>query len=207
MGCSNWEVEEICNPTVNVFVKKKRKETELLFKRILVDSTISELLNHHECNNIGTCKRGRCLFIDEQSWKVYGFICHSVQIGGWVDGSKLIRTLFKFRNPYRKMTAPKFTSWFTHQSLHFTLTSHLHQLQMVTHKWRTSQRLWKISSHEQNSNPTRALRILCNKLWKSQLGNTYFLLKNKVQFYIWTRWLSMEVTPNNTFTFSAKEHV
>ncbi len=28
-----------------------------------VDSTLSQHLNHHECNNIGTCKRGRCLFI------------------------------------------------------------------------------------------------------------------------------------------------
>ena len=43
---------------------------------------------------------------EEQYWKVYGFICRYVKIGGWVDGSKPIITLFEFRNPYGKMDRP-----------------------------------------------------------------------------------------------------
>ncbi len=37
---------------------------------------------------------------------LYGFICRYVKIGGWVGGSKPIRTLFEFRNPYGKVDLP-----------------------------------------------------------------------------------------------------
>ena len=77
----------------NFFICKIMKKLILDFwKRILVDSTLSEHLNHHECNNIGTCKRDGSMSIhDEKSWKVYGCSCHSVQIEGWVDGPKPIK--------------------------------------------------------------------------------------------------------------------
>ncbi len=37
--------------------------SQFFLKKILVDSTLSEHLYHHECNNIGTYKRLRCLFM------------------------------------------------------------------------------------------------------------------------------------------------
>ena len=52
---------------------------------------------------------------DEQSWKVYGFICRYVKIVGWVGGSEPILTLLEFRNPYGKMDRPlRKNSTFSH---------------------------------------------------------------------------------------------
>ena len=53
-------------------------------KRILVDNSLSKHLNHHECNNIGTFKRGRCLFVMSDPKRCTDlFVVMSKLEGGW----------------------------------------------------------------------------------------------------------------------------
>ncbi len=56
-------MEKIRTPKISVFVQKMKKLRGIFFKRIIVDNRLSEHLKHHECNNMGTFKRGRCLFM------------------------------------------------------------------------------------------------------------------------------------------------
>ncbi len=66
MACSNCKVKKSVGPKIIVFLCKTIKELRVYFwRRILGDRTLSEHLNHnhHEGNNIGTYKRGRCPFM------------------------------------------------------------------------------------------------------------------------------------------------
>ncbi len=56
---------------------------------IFVNSTLSEHLNHHECINIGTYKRGRCLFMmmnPERCTELFhdSSLCSNCRLGGFV---------------------------------------------------------------------------------------------------------------------------
>ena len=77
--------------------------------RLLVDSTLSEHLNHHEWNNILKYKRGRCLFMisypercTDSCVRIYLSLYSNWRMGG----SEPILTLFEFRNLYGKMDHP-----------------------------------------------------------------------------------------------------
>ncbi len=63
MACANWKVGKIYTPKNQYFCAKNEKIIGNFLKRILVDNSISEHLNQHECNNIGTYKRDICLFM------------------------------------------------------------------------------------------------------------------------------------------------
>ena len=66
-------------------MKKMRKLIVNFFKRKLVDNSLSEHLNHHECNNIGTYKRGRCLFMMSNPERCTDLFVVMLKLeGGWV---------------------------------------------------------------------------------------------------------------------------
>ena len=86
MACSNWKVNKICTPKNQCFWCKTIKKLIVNFwRKICDDNTLSEHLSYHECNNIGTYKRDRCLFMMSNPGRCTDLFVAVFKLeGGWV---------------------------------------------------------------------------------------------------------------------------
>ncbi len=72
--------------------KKIRKLICNFFKRVLVDRRLSEHLNHHECDNIRTYTRGKCLFMMSNPERCTDLFVVMLKFeGGWVGQNQFER--------------------------------------------------------------------------------------------------------------------
>ena len=73
------------NPYAQKSVLSCKKIGDNLLKRIIVANSLSEHLNHSECNNIGTFKTGTCLFIISNPERCTDLFVVMLKLeGGWV---------------------------------------------------------------------------------------------------------------------------
>ena len=101
MGQEKWLVQierwkKSVRQQISVIMQKIRKLIGNCSKRILVDNSLSEHLNHHEYNNIGIFKRGNCLFMTSNREMCMDLFVVMLKLeGGWVKANSNVLQFYK----------------------------------------------------------------------------------------------------------------